>query len=123
QQLFFFFFQAEDGIRDFHVTGVQTCALPISLRFVPRALSGHVRHPAPAPAYRADAGRGLAEPAGRGAPSLAGPRRPASQRRAVITRTGRATPATTAGPRRTQTALLEPPAGHGCNPRQGRQGA
>src|SRR5690606_40315403 len=31
-----FFFQAEDGIRDFHVTGVQTCALPISLRFRPR---------------------------------------------------------------------------------------
>src|SRR5690242_21436710 len=25
----FFFFQAEDGIRDWHVTGVQTCALPI----------------------------------------------------------------------------------------------
>src|SRR5690606_40081697 len=25
----FFFFQAEDGIRDFHVTGVQTCAPPI----------------------------------------------------------------------------------------------
>src|SRR5690606_40741001 len=25
----FFFFQAEDGIRYFHVTGVQTCALPI----------------------------------------------------------------------------------------------
>src|SRR5690606_40523566 len=25
-----FFFLAEDGIRDFHVTGVQTCALPIS---------------------------------------------------------------------------------------------
>src|SRR5690606_39354361 len=24
-----FFFQAGDGIRDFHVTGVQTCALPI----------------------------------------------------------------------------------------------
>src|SRR5690625_5383411 len=30
--LFFFFFQAEDGIRDGHVTGVQTCALPISHR-------------------------------------------------------------------------------------------
>src|SRR5690606_40636183 len=32
------FFQAEDGIRDFHVTGVQTCALPISAQvgFVPR---------------------------------------------------------------------------------------
>src|SRR5690606_40021340 len=28
--IFFFFVQAEDGIRDFHVTGVQTCALPIS---------------------------------------------------------------------------------------------
>src|SRR5690606_40953001 len=28
--LYYFFFQAEDGIRDFHVTGVQTCALPIS---------------------------------------------------------------------------------------------
>src|SRR5687768_18330044 len=27
---FFFFFQAEDGIRDVAVTGVQTCALPIS---------------------------------------------------------------------------------------------
>src|SRR5205823_8730869 len=29
---FFFFFQAEDGIRDKLVTGVQTCALPISAR-------------------------------------------------------------------------------------------
>src|SRR5256885_6246364 len=29
--LFFFFFQAEDGIRDYKVTGVQTCALPIFL--------------------------------------------------------------------------------------------
>src|SRR3989441_8171204 len=28
--VFFFFFQAEDGIRDKLVTGVQTCALPIS---------------------------------------------------------------------------------------------
>src|SRR5689334_24499940 len=31
---FFFFFQAEDGIRDGTVTGVQTCALPIWLREV-----------------------------------------------------------------------------------------
>src|SRR2546426_10106958 len=31
--LFFFFFQAEDGIRDYKVTGVQTCALPISFGF------------------------------------------------------------------------------------------
>src|SRR5690625_7757102 len=34
----FFFFQAEDGIRDGHVTGVQTCALPISPQ-VPGAFS------------------------------------------------------------------------------------
>src|SRR5688572_33141702 len=31
-----FFFQAEDGIRDLTVTGVQTCALPISLRLTER---------------------------------------------------------------------------------------
>src|SRR5256885_5402595 len=30
--LVFFFFQAEDGIRDYKVTGVQTCALPIYTR-------------------------------------------------------------------------------------------
>src|SRR2546425_12607946 len=35
---FFFFFQAEDGIRDKLVTGVQTCALPIS----PDSHTGHV---------------------------------------------------------------------------------
>src|SRR3989441_10292757 len=32
---YFFFFQAEDGIRDKLVTGVQTCALPISYRLSP----------------------------------------------------------------------------------------
>src|SRR5256886_10358931 len=32
----FFFFQAEDGIRDLTVTGVQTCALPISSACAPR---------------------------------------------------------------------------------------
>src|SRR6266446_7965387 len=31
----FFFFQAEDGIRDYKVTGVQTCALPICRVFAP----------------------------------------------------------------------------------------
>src|SRR5439155_15039342 len=42
--LSFFFFQAEDGIRDGHVTGVQTCALPIScLRSVVWAM---LRNPA-----------------------------------------------------------------------------
>src|ERR1039457_2605649 len=33
--VFFFFFQAEDGIRDYKVTGVQTCALPISTSCAP----------------------------------------------------------------------------------------
>src|SRR5690606_2732022 len=33
----YFFFQAEDGIRCFHVTGVQTCALPISAAYALRA--------------------------------------------------------------------------------------
>src|SRR2546427_1630859 len=39
--IFFFFFQAEDGIRDLTVTGVQTCALPISCLF-------RIARPAPA---------------------------------------------------------------------------
>src|SRR5207253_8704560 len=41
---FFFFFQAEDGIRDGHVTGVQTCALPISVALsrAGRSLPGKV---------------------------------------------------------------------------------
>src|SRR5207253_8566177 len=42
--VYFFFFQAEDGIRDGHVTGVQTCALPISV-FRPRARNGGVFQP------------------------------------------------------------------------------
>src|SRR5229473_7263173 len=44
--IFFFFFQAEDGIRDKLVTGVQTCALPISLtRTLRNALtSGRIGH-------------------------------------------------------------------------------
>src|SRR2546430_12217625 len=41
--VWFFFFQAEDGIRDLTVTGVQTCALPIlmscSVRFGARSVS------------------------------------------------------------------------------------
>src|SRR5690606_40943873 len=43
---FCFFFQAEDGIRDFHVTGVQTCALPIlGLKADPTNPNGYLRHP------------------------------------------------------------------------------
>ena len=45
--LIFFFFQAEDGIRDYKVTGVQTCALPICL---PGAAGIAGRDGAPGPA-------------------------------------------------------------------------
>src|SRR5256885_5352214 len=44
--MFFFFFQAEDGIRDYKVTGVQTCALPI---WVESRSGGRLRHPPPPP--------------------------------------------------------------------------
>src|SRR2546422_2140245 len=40
---FFFFFQAEDGIRDVAVTGVQTCALPIFDRLNRGSLRGTAR--------------------------------------------------------------------------------
>src|SRR5256885_3810947 len=71
---FFFFFQAEDGIRDYKVTGVQTCALPIS-----GAQRGHGRRaaagrrPAGALAHRpAGAARGRAHGlAGRQLPAVA----------------------------------------------------
>src|SRR5256885_15385454 len=36
-EFLFFFFQAEDGIRDYKVTGVQTCALPISSAWARRS--------------------------------------------------------------------------------------
>src|SRR3989440_9318601 len=42
---FFFFFQAEDGIRDLIVTGVQTCALPIFVAEIGSAMTvgGNIR--------------------------------------------------------------------------------
>src|SRR5437763_8306592 len=43
--IFFFFFQAEDGIRYTSVTGVQTCALPISLSRVAVYRRGLFRDP------------------------------------------------------------------------------
>src|SRR6266498_863500 len=63
----FFFFQAEDGIRDADVTGVQTCALPICARARP---GGH-RHRPPPPRRRAAARVRGARPAAAGLP-LAG---------------------------------------------------
>src|SRR2546430_11104673 len=51
----FFFFQAEDGIRDLTVTGVQTCALPICIEVGAEHNAVVSRFPFPAPAtYVAD---------------------------------------------------------------------
>src|SRR5688572_32528415 len=82
--LFFFFFQAEDGIRDLTVTGVQTCALPISH---PTAVRRPFRAP-PAVAGAAcatDRRRGRRAGAGRrtGAPSPTRSRRHRSEERRV----------------------------------------
>src|SRR5262249_59058592 len=58
----FFFFQAEDGIRDWSVTGVQTCALPISRASAGRqGRSAKRRLHARDRALRADGGRPPAE--------------------------------------------------------------
>src|SRR5258708_15613343 len=78
----FFFFQAEDGIRDDLVTGVQTCALPIS----PRAERGVAPHQprravlSAAPEEQGD--RAVAPPLDLGRPS-AGLRRQRSEERRV----------------------------------------
>src|SRR5690606_39973277 len=94
------FFQAVDGIRDFHVTGVQTCALPISST-ISRCSAGSAAPPrrksvpppstaaAPAPCLRAAGSfraRGSAAPArsSRRAPPAASAR--AEERRVGIDR-------------------------------------
>src|SRR3712207_8160130 len=51
----FFFFQAEDGIRDIGVTGVQTCALPIWRGPAEHRAGGAPRHRGPGPAALAGA--------------------------------------------------------------------
>src|SRR3712207_7400654 len=56
--IFFFFFQAEDGIRDIGVTGVQTCALPISLGN-PNGLGEFLAMTLPLTAWLAWRGHGL----------------------------------------------------------------
>src|SRR5699024_12074607 len=47
--LSYFFYQAEDGIRDRNVTGVQTCALPISTSGVPEPAHRPISPPCTAP--------------------------------------------------------------------------
>src|SRR5205807_3065176 len=61
-----FFFQAEDGIRDYTVTGVQTCALPIYIRghclkILPREVDlEHPRRPICSKVVRDEHSRGVA---------------------------------------------------------------
>src|SRR5690606_27791505 len=69
-----FFFQAEDGIRDFHVTGVQTCALPISLGWRPWPSPETTNAPAQGGAGREKRTRSVASLVLlRGPPAAAGP--------------------------------------------------
>src|SRR5690606_39416648 len=67
---FVFFFQADDCIRDFHVTGVQTCALPIS--------SAARGRPAPRPTAPAPGRAGSAPTGPRPAPSAGTTTRPSA---------------------------------------------
>src|SRR5256885_6887096 len=84
----FFFFQAEDGIRDYKVTGVQTCALPISARVRGRRRSRRAprsparRRAAPAP-RAARTARSRVTRAQRGAPRGARFVAPRSEERRV----------------------------------------
>src|SRR5947209_13545205 len=68
---FFFFFQAEDGIRDIGVTGVQTCALPISsVAFdgTPHFTNGAAL--VDATAYKTESGRHLSISDSSGSPTV-----------------------------------------------------
>src|SRR3989449_7298505 len=73
---FFFFFQAEDGIRDVAVTGVQTCALPIYGGLHPRRDTRSSRdrpsHGGPGREARECRWRPIARPAGHVRAALAG---------------------------------------------------
>src|SRR2546430_1904328 len=87
--LTFFFFQAEDGIRDLTVTGVQTCALPIS----PRASRGNACRPPPRGSHRSAARRfrerverSGCQASGRGSPPSRGLTRPRAPRAAPASR-------------------------------------
>src|SRR5437773_6082914 len=73
---FFFFFQAEDGIRDRDVTGVQTCAPPIYRRLDPAGRAGRLLRAAPSrlldAGARAEPRAAAGRPLGRSVPDAAG---------------------------------------------------
>src|SRR5256885_9758112 len=86
--LHFFFFQAEDGIRDYKVTGVQTCALPICRSSGSAGPPRHLPAAGAACAVRApaglSAGAGHCPPAGACAALCLYRRRPAGDRKSVV---------------------------------------
>src|SRR2546426_11123896 len=67
---FFFFFQAEDGIRDYKVTGLQTCALPIYLLTTRYSDPLSVSAPQRPPQRLCRSPKPLQSPAVRGFPQL-----------------------------------------------------
>src|SRR5437773_3725381 len=82
---FFFFFQAEDGIRDRDVTGVQTCALPIS----PRGTGPGSRSAAARPPRRARTRPAGGAAAGRRGPGAGPGRGPSASARSEERRVGK----------------------------------
>src|ERR1039457_7250965 len=87
----FFFFQAEDGIRDYKVTGVQTCALPIYPRCSRSLIFSYV-------GYLLDSGNRSAIGLVGGSPSTAGGGRPPARRAGGRPRGGGAAPPAPRGP-------------------------
>src|SRR2546430_13262468 len=100
----FFFFQAEDGIRDLTVTGVQTCALPISAS---RALDRSRR--------RGGAGLERARPTAPGGRRVPGRGRPG--RRDPPRGGRRAAPRRSGGPGGSPRGFFPPPSGGAAPPR------
>src|SRR5690606_40534452 len=96
-----FFFQAEDGIRDFHVTGVQTCALPISLTgtvgLASNVVRTYSRFPADVPLPIGDVAR-TGEPVFLGSPEEWNARRSEERRVGKEGKLRRATDPQRAGP-------------------------
>src|SRR6266498_2297121 len=113
---FFFFFQAEDGIRDADVTGVQTCALPIfgdgsdgGLGGLDESGSGLGRGPGTAPSSAVGSGLGRGpgtapSPAVGPVPVIGPARRPLPRRSVTAARRGGAS----ASRRARRTVLAEP---------------
>src|SRR5262249_57039920 len=79
--LCFFFFQAEDGIRDWSVTGVQTCALPI--------WSGAAPPPCPPASVPTQNGSGIWAEVNRSSPCATRARRSAARLTAACASGGR----------------------------------